>query len=436
MEPLFLAVICGCNAGLLREALHEVYIPRIQRGDTCFAANVLGARGPLLSALVHFFEDGRWGSLVKTTIEEQSLTIEDKLFILMQAGLYLAATRGMGAPEAGICYECAEPLCHSLNQSRPLFNALAGQFRYTLMTDKLSRTIQITERLYSLAREQNDATLMLEAYANSTTAFYFLGEFETARQYARRGVNVWRLGGVQPAAEVYLTPVVSCLLYCAFCEWHFGEIATCHAPRDEAISIAKELKDMNSLAQALTFSAHLANFERNLAETDRFASELIELSTRHNFAWWLAQGEIYRGWARSALGNTAEGFLWIEKGIRDIRATATVLALPYFLGLKAEALYLANRTFKALEAIDEGKALAETFEQHVYSAELHRLCGVFLATTGAEAAQVEASFGEAIRIARELKSVSQEKCAQATNAEYCRQKASASGGRGIRLPLW
>jgi hypothetical protein len=28
MEPLFLAVICGCNAGLFREALHEVYIPR------------------------------------------------------------------------------------------------------------------------------------------------------------------------------------------------------------------------------------------------------------------------------------------------------------------------------------------------------------------------------------------------------------------------
>ena len=32
MEPLFLAVICGCNAGLFRQALDEDYIPRIQRG--------------------------------------------------------------------------------------------------------------------------------------------------------------------------------------------------------------------------------------------------------------------------------------------------------------------------------------------------------------------------------------------------------------------
>src|SRR5262249_50226758 len=53
MEPLFLAVICGCNAGLYREALHEVYIPRIQRGTASFAAKVLGARGALLLVLAH-----------------------------------------------------------------------------------------------------------------------------------------------------------------------------------------------------------------------------------------------------------------------------------------------------------------------------------------------------------------------------------------------
>src|SRR3981189_19261 len=54
MEPLFLAVICGCNAGLHRDALHEIYLPRIQRGNASFAAKVLGARGALLSVLAHF----------------------------------------------------------------------------------------------------------------------------------------------------------------------------------------------------------------------------------------------------------------------------------------------------------------------------------------------------------------------------------------------
>ena len=132
MEPLFLAVICGCNAGLFREALHEVYIPRIQRGNASFAANVLGARGALLSVLAHFFEHGRWGSPVETGVEGQSLTAEDQLFILMQAALYLTATRGFGAPEARICYERAESLCHSLNRPLLLYSALIGQWRYSL----------------------------------------------------------------------------------------------------------------------------------------------------------------------------------------------------------------------------------------------------------------------------------------------------------------
>jgi hypothetical protein len=144
MGPLFSAVICGCDAGLFREALLEVYIPRIQRGNSCFAANVLGARGALLSVLAHFFEHGRWGSLLETVIEGQSLTAEDQVFVLMEAGQHLTATRGFSAAEARICYERAEPLCHSLNRPLSLYAALMGQWRYSFVTDKLTVTKSIS----------------------------------------------------------------------------------------------------------------------------------------------------------------------------------------------------------------------------------------------------------------------------------------------------
>jgi hypothetical protein len=152
MEPLFLAVIYGCNAGLFRKALHEVYIPRIQRGDASFAVNVLGARGALLSILAHFFEHERWESPVQKGVEGQSLTAEDQLFILMQAGLYLTATQGFSAPEARICYERAESLCHSLNRPHLLYSALMGRWRYSLMTDKLSATLQVAKQIYGYSR--------------------------------------------------------------------------------------------------------------------------------------------------------------------------------------------------------------------------------------------------------------------------------------------
>jgi predicted ATPase len=165
---------------------------------------------------------------------------------------------------------------------------------------------------------------------------------------------------------------------------------------------------------------------------------LIELSTRQNFSQFLGGGEVLRGWARSACGDAAEGLAWIEGGIEDWMATGAIVAGPpmsYYLALKAEALYLASRTSEALEAITEAEAWGERSEERWWCAELHRLRGVFLAALGAQESQIESSFGEAIRIAREQKSVSLEKRSEATYGEYRRQKASASGGHGFRLPL-
>jgi predicted ATPase len=276
---------------------------------------------------------------------------------------------------------------------------------------------------------------MIGAYRALAGTLFYLGDFDSARQYARHGVQIWRLGNVLSHTEDPYTPVVACLCYQVLSEWHLGEIASRQATIAEAISLAKELNDMNALAMTLAWAAAFGQCERNPAEVDRLASDLIELSTRHNFVYWLAVGAIHRGWARSASGDTAEGIPWIEHGIRDIRATGTTLVVPFWLALKAEALYLADRTSEALEAIGEAERVVERSEERRWSAELHRLRGLFLTAIGAEETQIEASFCEAIRIAKKQKSVALATRTEATYAEYRRQRASASAGRGFRLPL-
>ena len=111
------------------------------------------------------------------------------------------------------------------------------------------------------------------------------------------------------------------------------------------------------------------------------------------------------------------------------------MCVPYWLALKAEALHLADRTSEALDAIKQAEVLAERFGERWWCAEMHRLRGVFLAAMGAEETQIEASFSAAISTAREQKSISLGKRAEATYAEYRRQKAIVLGGQGFRLPL-
>jgi serine/threonine protein kinase/tetratricopeptide (TPR) repeat protein len=435
MEPLFLGVICGCQAGLFYEALHEIYIPRIQRGNISFAANVLGARGPLISVLVHFFDRGRWGSPCEICVEGQSLTAEDRLFILMQAGRYLTATRGLGAPEARICYESAEPLCHSLNRPLLLYLSLIGQWRYSLINEKLTATMLIAKRVHSLAQEQKDAALMIGACRALSGTLYYAGDFESAQQYAMRGLQIWRSEGVQSHVEEVVAPAIACLYYGALSEWHLGGILSCQATMAEAISLAKEANDMHALALTLWHHGRLVHCQRNSAESDRIAAELIELSTRHNFSYFLPGATVLRGWARSTSGDTSQGISLIEEGIEDYRTTGSMIGLSFFLVLKAEALYLAGRTPEALKEIEMAEILAEKYEVRAWCAEQRRLRAVFLAAMGADATHIEAAFCAAVRTALGQKSISLAKRAEASYAEYLRQKASSADGRGIRLPL-
>jgi hypothetical protein len=153
--------------------------------------------------------------------------------------MYLTATRGAGVPEAYICYERAESLCHSLNRPLLLYWALEGQWRYSLFTDKLTAALQIANRVYSLAQDQNDSVLMVGAYRALAMTLYFLGDFESARQYATRSVELWRAEAVE---DVH-APAAACLCYVAICEWHFGEMASCQVTMTEAITLAKGLQD-------------------------------------------------------------------------------------------------------------------------------------------------------------------------------------------------
>ena len=79
--------------------------------------------------------------------------------------------------------------------------------------------------------------------------------------------------------------------------------------------------------------------------------------------------------------------------------------------------------------------MAEKQEERWWCAELYRLRGVFLAAIGADETQIEASLREAIKTATEQKSVSFATRAEATYAEYRRQKAKAPRECGFRLPL-
>jgi predicted ATPase len=293
------------------------------------------------------------------------------------------------------------------------------------MTDKLTTTMEVAKLVYTLAHEQNDPAQMLGAYRALAATHFYSGEFEMARDYALRAVQIWHSGLVRSAVEEVVAPTVVCLSMEALSRWHLGEIARAHSTMAEAISVAEKLHDQQASALALYFATFLAHFEGNPDEVERLGSALIELSTLHNFAFWQPGGKALRGWARSVSGRTTEGISWIEDGIEEWRAIGSTLIMPYFFSLKGEALLFAGRPLEALKAIESAIALSQRVDERWWSAELQRLHGIFLTAVGAKEIQIEASFSTAVSIAKQQKSVSLATRAEASFADYRVQKGSA-----------
>ena len=177
--------------------------------------------------------------------------------------------------------------------------------------------------------------------------------------------------------------------------------------------------------------------DRNDADrpTHLLAGPGAEQLGTQNFAFFLAGGQVLRGWARSACGETAEGIGLIERGIADWVATGAKLVVPYYLALKAEGLHRADRTSEALEAISEAEALVERSGEHCWCAELHRLRAVFLAAKGAEETQIEASFCEAITIAKGTKVGFARETRRSNLRGVPSPKSERVRRTGFRLPL-
>ena len=84
MQPLFRAVAHGCAAGRHKQALDEVYYPRIQRSSVYYLPRKLGAFSDDLATLAHFFATP-W------SIPSAGLAGDDQALALSLAGSWLRA---------------------------------------------------------------------------------------------------------------------------------------------------------------------------------------------------------------------------------------------------------------------------------------------------------------------------------------------------------
>jgi predicted ATPase len=99
-------------------------------------------------------------------------------------------------------------------------------------------------------------------------------------------------------------------------------------------------------------------------------------------------------------GRRDEALPLFLKGLKAFRATGAGVRVPYYLGILGEVYTQAGRFEDALQALNEGLAVAEANDDRCHEAELHRLKGELLLLWRGDEVAAEGAFRTALETAR------------------------------------
>jgi adenylate cyclase len=259
----------------------------------------------------------------------------------------------------------------------------------------------LTEQALDLARQAKDPLQVAIARWILGTCQVNSGELESAREHLEHVIAFYDPEQHAPLVTTLAQDLgVSVMSWASWVLWFLGYPDQAREQSQEALALARELGHPYTLAFALFIAAFFHQLRRENEAAGKRSEELLQLSTAEEFPLFVVGGNILQGWTLTMSGQAQAGITQIRQGLKSLQAMGTEVNRSYWLALLAVAQGSAGPAEEGLSCLSEALAFVEHSGERYYEAELHRLKGELLLQQG-DQAEAEASFHQAIEVARE-----------------------------------
>ncbi len=371
-------------------------------------------------------------ALLPDTPERQ----RQKLEFSSALGAALNVVKGFAAPETGYAYARARELWEQLSSPAEFLHVSYGQSFYHQIRGELDLAQRLDEDLLRLSRQRNDAVGLVLGHVSSGRTLMLAGKFASSRSHLEEVFalydpnfhrSVAQKVGVYPqvVAQAFLGIVLFCL----------GHPDQALAQSNAAIAEARRLVHPPSLAAILSMGTILLSLVGNNTALGEWVDQLAAIASEQGFAYWRAQGLIFRGWITIENGDVTDGMPLLRSGTAAFRATGSEAWTPYLFALLAGASEIAAQVEEAVMLLDDALQIVERTGVCWFAAELNRLKGQLLLRQGhTEAA--EELYRKALSIAVEQKAKLWELRAAVSLARLRRDQGRRAEARGFIVPVY
>jgi predicted ATPase len=314
-------------------------------------------------------------------------------------GPMLLAAKGFADPTVEETYRRGRQLCQEVGDAAQLVTVLRGLWAFHLVRAELDASHEVALQLLALAERERSVTYELEAHRPLGQSLFYLGAFAAARRHSARAIELYDPEAHADHVRRYGSDsrIVS-MSYEAWSLWFLGYPDQSLNRGEEALALARRLGHPFTLAQTLADTMYLYPLCGEVGRTREAAEATIACADQYGFPYWSSIGSIHLGWSVAVAGAGEAGLERMEAGLAAYRKTGASLALPWFLGLFAEAQQVAGRSDAAAQSLKDALAMVERTGERFYAADLHRLRGAFAAERGA-GEEAEAHLRRALSIA-------------------------------------
>ena len=408
-------------------ALEELYASDLEGVSGWLAAHCEAAGMPE-QAIRHYrdaasvarqrFADAEAADLIRRALRlcrdfpETAKRDKEELELLVTLGPSLVTTHGYSLPEVGQTYERGLLLAKRSGDRKHLFSLLSGAWVFHIVCGQFEEARRFGELCVEEALRDGAPDLATACRFCLGSSLFHLGQLAESRQHMEHAAPAFGSSS-PPALSLFAGPYIGvfCRSYLSHLLWLLGHAGQAESTSEEAIARARDLSHPFTLAIALDYAAMLNVFRRQSKLALAQATEASALCRKHGFVYYLAWADALAGWAIALEGDTSAGLVELRRGIEALKSTGAELRLPFYYGLLAEVCGLAGQVGEALANVASGFAFQSKNGETWFAAELHRIHGDVLASSG-DAAQAQASYRRAIESARQSGAVMLEARAQ------------------------
>jgi len=317
---------------------------------------------------------------LKLIREEPESDQRNEREIRVQAALggALIATRGFAHPETGATYSRAADLVRQLGGDTSRFNPVRyGVWVFNLVRSEFGLAYQLAEDFIAAVESQDDTTAHLVAYRTMGSCLTFMGRWDDSISYLEKSLALYDIEQHRSLAVTYAQdPRIAALTLYSWSLLHQGRFDDALQASEMAVSEAHSFQHLHTTAFALGLAGTMFHqFCGDLKRAREGADTLVKMCSKQPVPLWNNLGFCLQGWAIGMQGDTDSGIKQLEKGYDGFSGTGATLFMAYYCTLKAEVYVKGGNHSRAMECLDQAKALQEEKEEGWFAADLHRAHG-------------------------------------------------------------